>query len=148
MRQHKFHGEWCQMFRKCLEKLESQGVFASRTGISIQMINAYFTGRSKPPLEQLDTMADALHLVGEPRRRFLWLAQEHYVPPAVWARCSELETLLLRTQEELAQARADIANARAQLASANLELAGLNAQVLRIAERLTGVDHAQIEGTK
>jgi transcriptional regulator with XRE-family HTH domain len=146
MRQHKFFGQWCQVFREHLVKLESQWVFASRTGISVQMINAYFTGRSKPPLNQLEKMAEALGISGETRRRFLWLAQEHYVTPAVWERISELESLHVQTSKELVQARADLVQATEQLAAAKLELAALNAQVLRIAERLSSVDRNQVQG--
>ena len=84
---------------------------ADRLGVSQQMLSAYVTGRTRPPVERLGEWADTLRLSQEERRTWLWQALESHTPAVIWERLRDAETALL----DLAAQRDDLASQISQI---------------------------------
>lgn len=72
-------------------------------GKSQGSIAPVLVGKQRPPLDELPRWADALKLHGHDREQFLWLAMQPWTPDPVWERVAELEDLLRRCREQVAQ---------------------------------------------
>jgi transcriptional regulator with XRE-family HTH domain len=104
MRTHAYYSVWCATFQAHLKRKGlTQEAFARMVGRPQQTIQAFLSGRNKPPLELIIPWADALKLRGAEREQFVTLAYEPHTPPAVW---SMLEDLQAQVAELTRQRRA------------------------------------------
>lgn len=103
-RSHAFHSPWCDLMRHWLTRRNlSQERFAYLVGKKQGAIAPILLGKQRPPLELLPSWADALKLYGHDREQFLWLAMQPWTPDPVWERVTELEELLRRCREQVAE---------------------------------------------
>jgi transcriptional regulator with XRE-family HTH domain len=136
-RQHKYDGAWCGLVRYAMKRAGlSQRSLAAALGEPVPSVNAWVSGKTRPPLEDLETWADALRLSGEERAQFRWQALEGYCHEEVWERCRDLERQLADAAvrgstiaTELSELRAHCGDLRSKLADARGQIAELSAQI-------------------
>lgn len=142
MYQHKFIGPWCHLLRFHLDRHKKAGTltrmnFTHRIGMTEQMVNAYLVGRSRPPLDRVELMADVLSLTGTERETFLFQANQHYTPISVWEQLGQLTALHKVTQDNLTQRQSDITDLRAINADMRAELVQLRILAIDVAKKAT-----------
>jgi multidrug resistance efflux pump len=113
--------------------------FAYQAGVSQQMLHAYITGRSKPPLDSLEHFCGILKLNDADRQQFVWLAQQPYTPSLVWERLTQCEERLREASAQLANAEQEVVRVRTQLAEVVAELTGAQKDTLGLAAKLAEV---------
>jgi transcriptional regulator with XRE-family HTH domain len=114
----------------------SQHQLAAAIGEPVSSINAWVAGKTRPPLEDLETWANALRLSTDERAQFRWHALEGYCHEEVWAKCARLERELAdaavegsRLATECSELRAHCGDLREKLAHARGQIAELSAQL-------------------
>jgi transcriptional regulator with XRE-family HTH domain len=82
-----FFGQWCRHVLYYSQRRGlSQLALAKKVEIPPSTMNAYMTGKARPPLRDLHKWHRALRLTGEEAKALEIAAYEHYTLPEVWDR--------------------------------------------------------------
>ena len=99
MTDHKYKTAWCDFVAYLMRHRGlNQTDFADKLEVPRNSLHQWVTGRSKPPVTDLERWVEVLRLNDTDADRFRWLAMESYTPAAVWSRLRDLE----RTVDDLA----------------------------------------------
>lgn len=87
-----WYSHWCVLldFHLKRKRLTGQG-FAHMVGVSQQMVHAYATGKTRPPLDLVPHWSVKLSLNAAEQHQFMEAAYEAHTPEPIWARLIALE---------------------------------------------------------
>ena len=92
MADHKYKTAWCDFTNYLLRNRGiNQTDFADKLDIPRNSLHQWLSGRSKPPITDLDRWVAVMRLSDTDADRFRWLALESYTPSEVWAKLQRLE---------------------------------------------------------
>jgi len=88
-----FYSHWCVLLEFHLKRKRLTGqAFADRVRKSQQVVHAYQTGKTRPPLDLVRDWAEALGMTPPEREQFVTAAYEAWTPGPIWAKLVELES--------------------------------------------------------
>lgn len=87
-----FYSHWCVLLEFHMRRKRLTGqAFAAIVGKAQPVFHAYYAGKTRPPLDLLNSWAEKLGLTPTERDQFVTAAYEAWTPGPIWARLVELE---------------------------------------------------------
>ncbi|HAT10280.1 MAG TPA: hypothetical protein DCS97_06745 [Planctomycetes bacterium] len=121
-RSHKYKSAWGTFVQYLLDDRGiSHGELSERLGTLQGTVSHYISGRSKPPLGDLDRWAAALRCTHDDAERLSWLALEPWTPEPVWRKIKDLEAILADQESVVSGLAEQVAKLRAELGRSGAE---------------------------